>query len=50
MKHVLAKVVYMDFTLCSVFMANSRLAKLVLVKFATRPRLWAALCKTTNKQ
>jgi hypothetical protein len=49
MKRVLDRVLYMDFTLLSAFTANSRLAKVVLVKFAARPQFWAVLCETKNK-
>jgi hypothetical protein len=39
----------MHFSLLSVFMANSCLAKVVSVKFAAQPRLCAVLCKTTKQ-
>jgi hypothetical protein len=39
----------MDFTLRSVFTASSRLAMVVLMKFAARLRLCAVLCKTTKQ-
>jgi hypothetical protein len=33
-----------------VFTANSRVAKVVLVKFVVRPRLCAGLCETTKQE
>jgi hypothetical protein len=52
---MLDRVVFTDFTLCSVFTANSRLAKVVTAKFAAWQRVCAALCvwgggAKTNKQ
>jgi hypothetical protein len=39
----------MVITLCSVFTANSRLAKVISVKFASRPLLCPELCETTKQ-
>jgi hypothetical protein len=39
----------MDFTLRSVFTANSRLAEMVSVKFAARPRVIAVLRETLKQ-
>jgi hypothetical protein len=49
MKHVLDTVVFTDFTLCTVFMANSYLVKEVLVKFAAWPQFYTVLCETTRE-
>jgi hypothetical protein len=49
MKHALEIVVFKDFSLHSVFMANTRLAKVVSVEFAGRLRLCAVLCETTKQ-
>jgi hypothetical protein len=38
-----------DLILRSLFTANYRLAKVVSVKFAVRPRLWAVLYETTKQ-
>jgi hypothetical protein len=40
---------FAHFTLRIVFTANSCLAKVVPVKFATQPRLNAVLCETTKQ-
>jgi hypothetical protein len=40
---------FKDFILLSVFMVNYCLAKVVLVKFAIRPRLCAVLCETLKE-
>jgi hypothetical protein len=39
----------MDFTLRSVFTAESHLAKVVSVKFAAQPRFCSVLCETTKQ-
>jgi hypothetical protein len=39
---------FTDFTLCSAFAANSSLAKVVLVKFATWPRVCTVPCETSK--
>jgi radical SAM superfamily enzyme with C-terminal helix-hairpin-helix motif len=46
---VLGKVVSTDVILRNVFTANSRLAKVVSVKFAAQPLLCAVLCETAKK-
>jgi hypothetical protein len=48
-KRLLERVVYTDFTLRSVFMANSRLAKLVSGKFVARPPECSVLCETAKQ-
>jgi hypothetical protein len=48
-KRLLDRVAFMDFTLRSVFTANSRLAEVVLVKFAARPRVCAVLDETSEQ-
>jgi hypothetical protein len=47
--NVLDRVVYTDLTLHSVFMANSHLTKVVLVKFAGQLQLCAVLCETREQ-
>jgi hypothetical protein len=47
-KRMFDRMVFMDFTLHSVLTANSRLAKVVSVKFAARPRVCAGLCATSK--
>jgi hypothetical protein len=48
-KHVLDRAGLMDFTLHSVFMANSHLAKVASVKFPAQQQLCTVLCETTDK-
>jgi hypothetical protein len=47
--HVLDSVVFTDFTLRSVFTANSRLTTVVSVKLAARPLLGAVVYETTKQ-
>jgi hypothetical protein len=47
-KHLLDRVVFTDFILCSVFTTNSLLAKVVSVKFAARLQVCAVLCETSK--
>jgi hypothetical protein len=44
-----SRVVFTDFTLCSVFAANFCLAMVVSVKFAAWSRLCTVLCETTKQ-